>query len=109
VVRLTGSEEGPVKGGVRSGRSWRSRRGVTRRRWWSESVGPRAQAVGLVGGVRSGLLMAVLLNPVAQETSRCAKDATRARNGRKAYRAARSTCTGGRLKSGDVDPVSLVR
>jgi hypothetical protein len=31
MVRLTGGEGGPVKGGVRSGRSWRSRRGAARR------------------------------------------------------------------------------
>jgi hypothetical protein len=67
------------------------------------------QAVGLIGGVRSGLLTAVLLNPVAQEASRGAKDASSARNRRKAYRGAQSTCTGGRVKSGDIDPVSPVR
>jgi hypothetical protein len=67
------------------------------------------QAVGLVGGVRSSLLTAVLLNPVAQEASRGAKDATCARHQRKAYRGARSTCAGGRLKSGDVDLVPPVR
>ena len=109
MARLTGGEGGPVKGGVRSGRSWRSRRGATRRRWWSESVGPRAQAVGLVGGVRSGLLTAVLLNPMAQEASWGAKEATSARNRRKAHRGARSTCAGGRVKFGDVDLVSPAR
>jgi hypothetical protein len=67
------------------------------------------QAVGLVGGVRSGLFTAVLLNPVAQEASRSDKDAIGARNRRTAYRGARSTCAGGRLKSDDVDPTSLVR
>jgi hypothetical protein len=65
--------------------------------------------VGLVGGMRSGLLTAVLLNQVAHEASRGAKDAIGARNRRTAYRGARSMCTGGRLKSGDVDPASLVR
>jgi hypothetical protein len=63
----------------------------------------------LVGGVRSGLLTTVLLNTVAQETSRGAKDTTSTRNRRKAYRGARSTCAGGRVKSDDVDPVSPVR
>jgi hypothetical protein len=109
VARLTGGERGPVKGGVRSGRSWLSRRGAARRQWWPESVWPHAQAVGLVGGVRSSLLMAVLLNQVAREASRGAKDAIGARNRRTAYRGARSTCDGGRLKSGDVDPASPVR
>jgi hypothetical protein len=59
--------------------------------------------------VHSGLLTAVLLNQVAQEASRGAKDAIGARNRRTAYRGARSTCDGDRLKSGDVDPVSPVR
>jgi hypothetical protein len=38
-----------------------------------------------------------------------AKDAIGIRNQRMAYRGARSTCDGGRLKSGDIDPVSPVR
>jgi hypothetical protein len=105
---VTGGEGGPVKGGVRSGRFWLSHRGVARRRWWPESVWPRAQAVGLVGGVRSSLLTAVLFNKVAQEASRGAKDAIGARNRWTAYCGARSTCDGGRLKSGDVDPASPV-
>jgi hypothetical protein len=42
--------------------------------------GDGAQAVGLVSGVRSGPLMAVLLNQVAQEASQGAKDAIGARN-----------------------------
>jgi hypothetical protein len=67
------------------------------------------QAVGLIGGVRSGLLTAVLLNPVAHESSRGAKDTTSARNRRKAHRGARSTCADSRVKSGDIDPVSPVR
>jgi hypothetical protein len=50
-----------------------------------------------------------LLNQVAQEASRGAKDAIGARNRRTVYRGARSTCAGGRLKSDDVDPASLVR
>jgi hypothetical protein len=65
--------------------------------------------VGLVGGVRSGLLTAVLLNPMAQEASRGVKDATSASNRREAHRGAQSTCTDGRVKSGDVDPVSPTR
>jgi hypothetical protein len=59
--------------------------------------------------VRSGLLTVVLLNPMAQEASRGAKDAIGAPNRRTAYRGARSTCASGRLKSGDVDPVPPVR
>jgi hypothetical protein len=58
--------------------------------------------------VRSGLLMAVLCNQVAHEALRGVKDATGARNRRMAYHGARSTCDGGRLKSGDVDPASPV-
>jgi hypothetical protein len=59
--------------------------------------------------VRSCLLTAVLLNQVAQEASRRAKDAIGARNRRTTYRGARSTCDDDWLKSGDVDPASPVR
>jgi hypothetical protein len=101
---LTGGEGGPAKGGVSSGKSLRSRR------WcWPESVGPRAQASGLVGGVCSGLLTTVEFNPRAQGASRGAKETTHARNRRKTHRGARSTCVGGRVKSGDIDPVSPAR
>jgi CelD/BcsL family acetyltransferase involved in cellulose biosynthesis len=41
--------------------------------------------------------------------SRGAKETMRARNRRKTHRGARSMCAGGRLKSGDVDPVSPAR
>jgi hypothetical protein len=108
-VWLTDGEGGPAKGGVSFGRSWQSRRGMARRRGWPESLGPRAQAGGLVGSVCSGLLMAVEFNPRAQGASQGVKDATRARNRRKAHRGARSTCAGGRVKSGEVDSVSPVR
>jgi hypothetical protein len=108
-ARLTSGEGGPAKGTVCFGRSWRLRRGTARRRWWPESVGPRAQAGGLVGGVCSGLLTVVEFNSIAQGASRGAKEATSARNWRKAHRGARSTCAGGREKSGDVDPVSPAR
>jgi hypothetical protein len=59
--------------------------------------------------MHSGLLTAVLLNQVAQEASRGAKDAIGVRNRRTAYRGAQSTRDGGRLKSGDINPVSPVR
>jgi hypothetical protein len=65
--------------------------------------------IGRATCVRSGLLTAVLFSPMAQEASWGAKDATSARNRRKAHRGARSTCAGGRVKSGDVDPVPPVR
>jgi hypothetical protein len=109
VARLTGGEGGPAKDGVSSGKSLRSRWGTARRRWWSESVGPRAQAVGLVGGVCSGLLTTVGFNPRAQGASRGAKESTRVRNRRKTHHGARSTYVGDLVKSGDVDPVSPVR
>jgi hypothetical protein len=67
------------------------------------------QAGGLVDGVCSGLLTAVEFNPRAQGASRGAKETTHARNRRKTHRGARSTCTGGRVKSGDIDPVSPAR
>jgi hypothetical protein len=109
VARLTGGEGGPAKGGVSSEKSLRSHRGTARRRWWSISIGPRAQAGGLVGSVRSGLLTAVGFNPRAQGASRGAKETTRARNRRKTHRGARSTYDGDRVKSGDVDSVSPAR
>jgi hypothetical protein len=65
--------------------------------------------VGLVGGVCSGLLTALLLNQVAKEASWGAKDAIGARNGRTTYRGARSTCADSWLKSGDVDSASPMR
>jgi hypothetical protein len=80
VARLTGGERGPARGGVGSGRSWRSQRGTARRRWWPESVGPRAQAGELVDGRCSGLTTAALVNPRARGASRCVDESTRARN-----------------------------
>jgi hypothetical protein len=87
----------------------RSRRGTTRRRSWPESVGPRAQAGGLIGGMCSGLLTVVEFNPRAQGASWGAKESTRARNQRKTHCGAWSTYAGARVKSGDVDPVSPAR
>jgi hypothetical protein len=73
-------------------------------------IGLTACAGGrLVGGMCSGLLTAIGLNPVAQGPSRDAKDATGARNRRMAHRGARSTCDDGRVKSGSVDLVSPAR
>jgi hypothetical protein len=46
---------------------------------------------------------------MAQGASRDAKDGTGTRNLRMAYRGARSTCDGGRLKSSDVDAASPAR
>jgi hypothetical protein len=63
----------------------------------------------LVGGVCSGLLTVVGLNQMALGASRDAKDAIGTRNRRMAYRGARSTCDGGRLKFGDIDLASPVR
>jgi hypothetical protein len=44
-TRLTGGERGPARGGVGSGRSWRSQRCTDRRRRWPESSGPCARRV----------------------------------------------------------------
>jgi hypothetical protein len=52
---LTGGGVAPVRGRVRSRSLWWSCRGADRRRWWSEEVGPRAQAGELVGGDRRGV------------------------------------------------------
>jgi hypothetical protein len=98
-----------VKGGVGFGRSLRSRRGMTRRRWWPESAGPRAQAGELVGGGCSGLSTATQVNPRARGASRGANESTHARNRRITHRGARSTFAGGRVKSCDLDPASPVR
>jgi hypothetical protein len=100
-ARLTGGEGGPVKGGVGSGRFWRSQRGTARRRWWPESAGPRAQVGELVGGECSGLTTAIPVNPRARGASQGVDESTRARNGRTTHRGARSTFIGGRVKSGD--------
>jgi hypothetical protein len=59
--------------------------------------------------VCSGLLTAVGLNQMAHGASWDARDAIGARNRQMTYRGARSTCDGGRLKSGDVNPASPAR
>jgi hypothetical protein len=46
---------------------------------------------------------------MAQGASLDATEAIGTRNRQMAYRGARSTCDGGRLKSGDVDPAYPVR
>jgi hypothetical protein len=79
-ARLTGGERGPARGGVGSGRSWRSQRGTTRRRGWPKSAGPRAQAGELVGGECSDLTTATPVNPTARGASRGVDESTRARN-----------------------------
>jgi hypothetical protein len=95
--------------GVGFGKSLRSQRGTTRRRWWPESAGPRAQTSELVGGVCSGLSTAIQVNPRARGASWGAKESTRARNRRITHRGARSTLAGGRVKSGDLDLASPAR
>jgi hypothetical protein len=87
----------------------RSQRGATRRRGWPESVGPRAQAGGLVGSMCSGLSTAIQVNPRERGALRGANESTRARNRGITHRGARSTFAGGRVKSGDLDPTSLAR
>jgi hypothetical protein len=108
-ARLTGGEGGPTKGGVGFERSLRSQRGTARRRWWPETTGPRAQAGELVGDECSGLSKAIQVNPRARGASRDANESTHARNRRITHRGARSTFAGGRVKSGDLDPVSPAR
>jgi hypothetical protein len=92
---LTGGERGPARGGVGSGRFLRSQRGTTRRRWWSESAGPRAQAGELVGGECSGLTTVIPVNPMAQGAPRGDVETMRAVNWKRAQRLTRSTCAGG--------------
>jgi hypothetical protein len=108
-ARHTDGEGGPAKGGVSSGKSLRSRRGTARRRWWPKTVGPRAQAGGLIGGVCSSPLMAVGSNPRAHGASWGAKESTHARNRRKTHRGSRSTYASDLVKSGDVDLVPPAR
>jgi hypothetical protein len=57
----------------------------------------------------SGLSTAIQVNPRARGASRGANELTRARNQRITHRGARSTFTGGRVKSEDLDPVSPMR
>jgi hypothetical protein len=61
------------------------------------------QAVRLVGDACSGLLMAVKFNQTAQGASLEVNGDLCARNRQVAHRVARSTCAGGRTKSGDVN------
>jgi hypothetical protein len=67
------------------------------------------QAGELIGGGCSGLSMAIQFNPRARGASRGANESTRARNRRITHRGAQSTFAGGRVKSGDLDLVSLAR
>jgi hypothetical protein len=57
----------------------------------------------------SGLLTAVELNQSARGPSREITGVVGARNQRVAHCAARSTCDGGRMKSGDVNPAPPVK
>jgi hypothetical protein len=112
VARLTGGERGPTRGGVGSGRSWRSQRGTARRRGWPESAGPRAQAGELVGGKCSGLTTTLPVNPMARGASRGDVEAMRAVNRKMVQRLTRPTCAGGVPNSDEHDcafPVAGVR
>jgi hypothetical protein len=85
---------------------------VGRRRGWSESAGPRAQAGELVSGEVSGLSRAKLTNQTGQRASLGAREDMVARNLTMAYWRARSTRGGGRPKSGEGDlglPVKFCR
>jgi hypothetical protein len=102
-ARLTGGERGPARGGVGSGRFLRSQRGTARRRWWSESAGPRAQAGELVGSECSGLTTAIPVNPMAQGAPWGDVETMRVVNWKMAQRLTRSTCVGGAPNSGEHD------
>jgi hypothetical protein len=65
--------------------------------------------VGLVGGACSGLLTAVDLNQSAWGASREVTGAVGARNRRVSHCAARSTCDGDRMKSGNVNQAPLAK
>jgi hypothetical protein len=98
-----------VNGDVGSVRFLRSQQGTTRRRWWPESAGPRAQAGELIGGECSGLTTVIPVNPRAWGASRDVKQLTRARNRRMTYRGTRYTLAGGRAKFGDRELASPAR
>jgi hypothetical protein len=102
-ARLTGGERGTARGGVDSGRSWRSQRGTTRRQGWPESAGPRAQAGELVGDECSGLTTTLPVNPMAQGASRGDVEAMRAVNQKMVQRLTQSTCAGGVPNFGEHD------
>jgi hypothetical protein len=102
-MRLTSGERGPARGGVGSGRSWRSQRGMARRRGWPESTGPRAQAGELVDGECSVLTTAIPVNPMARGAPRGVVETMRAVNWKMAQRLTRSTCVGGAPNSGEHD------
>jgi hypothetical protein len=102
-ARLTGGERGPARGGVGSGRFLRSQRGMARRWWWPESVGPRAQAGELVGGECSGLTTVIPVNPMARGAPRGDVETMRAVNWKMAQRLTRSTCADGAPNSSEHD------
>jgi hypothetical protein len=85
-ARLTGGERGLARGEVGSGRFLRSQRGMARRRCWSESAGPRAQAGERVGGECSSLTTAIPVNPMARGAPRGDVETMRAVNWKMAQR-----------------------
>jgi hypothetical protein len=89
-ARLTDGERGPARGGVGSGMFLRSQRGTARRRWWSESDGPHAQASELIGGECFGLTTAILVNPMTRGAPRGDVETMRALNWKMAQRLTRS-------------------
>jgi hypothetical protein len=102
-ARLTGGERGPTRGGVGSGRSWRSQRGMARWRGWPESACPRAQAGELVDGKCSGITTAIPVNPMARGAPQGDVETMRAVNWKMAQRLTRSTCASGVPNSGEHD------
>jgi hypothetical protein len=85
---------------------------VGRRRGWSESADPRAQAGELVGGEESGLSRAKLTNQTGHRASLGAREDMGARNLTTAYQRAQFTRGGGRPKSDEGDlglPVKFCR
>jgi hypothetical protein len=76
---------------------------VGRRRGWSESAGPSAQAGELVGGEESGLSRAKLINQTGQRASLGAREDVGARNLTMAYQRARP-----RAGAGDRSPARVI-
>jgi hypothetical protein len=85
-----------------SRRSRGSRRWSARCLWWLELVWPRAQAGELIGGEKLGLNTAVWFDLVSRGAPQKVSEVVGARNLGMAHLVARSTCGGGRPKSGEV-------
>jgi hypothetical protein len=86
---------------VRLGRLWRTRRRSDYGRWWSELLGPRAQAAVIGGGSKCQSTTVVAFNSTCEEASRKDEASTSARNQVMVHALALATFTGARVKFGE--------